>query len=44
MSNCKTCIAIDDELNILPITEHIKNIKEVALPGEDVENLYLTED
>ena len=45
MSNCKTCIAIDDELNILPITEHIKNIKEVALPGgDDVENLYLTED
>ena len=33
LSNCKTCIAIDDELNILPITEHIKAIKEVNLPG-----------
>ena len=33
LSNCKTCIAIDDELNILPITEHIKAIKEVSLPG-----------
>jgi hypothetical protein len=34
LSNCKTCIAIDDELNILPITEHIKDIKEVNLPGQ----------
>lgn len=47
ISNCKTCIAIDDELNILPITEHIKNIKEVSLPGaneDNVQDLYLTED
>jgi N-acetyltransferase 10 len=29
LSNCKTCIAIDDELNILPITQHIKDIKEI---------------
>lgn len=29
LSNCETCIAIDDELNILPITSHIKEIKEV---------------
>jgi N-acetyltransferase 10 len=47
ISNCRTCIAIDDELNILPITEHIKNIKEVNLPGaneDNVQDLYLTED
>jgi N-acetyltransferase 10 len=47
LSNCKTCIAIDDELNILPITEHIKNIVEVKVPGandENVQDLYLTEE
>ena len=47
MSNCKTCICIDDELNILPITEHIKYIKEVSLPGandENIQDLYLTEE
>jgi N-acetyltransferase 10 len=53
LSNCKTCIAIDDELNILPITEHIKAIKEVSLPGqkaldkdnkESIQDLYLTDE
>ena len=53
LSNCKTCIAIDDELNILPITEHIKDIKEVKLPGqsaldkdnkEKIQDLYLTDE
>jgi N-acetyltransferase 10 len=53
LSNCKTCIAIDDELNILPITEHIKDIKEVKLPGQKsldngdkqaIQDLYLTDD
>ena len=29
LGSCETCIAIDDELNILPITSHIKEIKEV---------------
>ena len=29
LGSCKTCLAIDDELNILPITSHIKEIKEV---------------
>lgn len=29
LSSCKTCLAIDDELNILPITSHINEIKEV---------------
>ena len=33
LNNCKTCMAIDDELNILPITQHIKEIEEVTLPG-----------
>ena len=33
LSDCKTCLAIDDELNILPITQHIKEIKEVQTPG-----------
>ena len=28
LAHCKTCLAIDDELNILPITQHIKEIKE----------------
>ena len=29
LSECKTCIAIDDELNILPLTQNIKDIQEV---------------
>ena len=53
LSDCKTCLAIDDELNILPITQHIKEIKEVQTPGVkkneddgelDFQDLYLTED
>jgi len=31
--NCKTCMAIDDELNILPLTQSIKDIKAIKLPG-----------
>lgn len=38
LSNCKTCIAIDDELNILPITQHILDIKEVKMPGQEAKN------
>ena len=49
LGNCQTCLAIDDELNILPITSHIKELKEVQLPGLDeeeksIENLYLTKE
>lgn len=53
LSNCKTCLVIDDELNILPITQHIADIKEVKIPGSDeknengeinVQSLYLTEE
>jgi len=29
LKDCKSCMAIDDEINILPLTEHIKDIKEV---------------
>ena len=41
-----TCLAIDDELNILPITSHIKDIKEVQLPGlqDGSADLYLTKE
>ena len=38
LSNCKTCLVIDDELNILPITQHIADIKEVKIPGSDEKN------
>jgi N-acetyltransferase 10 len=52
LSGCKTCIAIDDELNILPLTQSIKDIKEINLPGlktgegeeQDLSSLYLTEE
>ncbi len=48
LANCKTCMAIDDELNILPLTQAIKEIKEVKLPGMkegaeyNPDDLYLT--
>lgn len=29
LKDCKSCIAIDDEINILPLTEHMQDIKEV---------------
>lgn len=47
LGQCMSCLAIDDELNILPITSHIKDIKEVQLPGlEDGkgDTLYLTKE
>jgi len=33
LRDCTACMAIDDEINILPLTDHIKDIKEVQLPG-----------
>ena len=30
---CKSCMAIDDELNILPLTQSIKDIVPFKLPG-----------
>ena len=53
LANCKSCIAIDDELNILPITQHINDIKEYKVPGAgsreegnelQFDDLYLTEE
>lgn len=47
LGSCKTCLVIDDELNILPITSHIKEIKEVQVPGaqdNNQVNLYLTKE
>jgi N-acetyltransferase 10 len=52
LSNCQTCLAIDDELNILPLTQSIKEIKEISLPGMKqatsdtnfMSDLYLTEE
>ncbi len=52
LSNCQTCLAIDDELNILPLTQSIKDIKEISLPGMKqatsdanfMSDLYLTEE
>jgi N-acetyltransferase 10 len=38
LSTCKNCIVVDDELNVLPISSHIKNIEPVK------KNVYLTED
>ncbi|XDV28691.1 hypothetical protein PO909_031913 [Leuciscus waleckii] len=29
LSSCKTCVVIDDQLNILPVSTHINNIKPV---------------
>ncbi|XP_021461132.2 RNA cytidine acetyltransferase [Oncorhynchus mykiss] len=29
LSSCKTCVVIDDQLNVLPISSHIANIKPV---------------
>ena len=33
LAGCKSCMAIDDELNILPLTNNIRDITEVQLPG-----------
>ncbi|XP_063052784.1 RNA cytidine acetyltransferase [Engraulis encrasicolus] len=35
LSSCKTCVAIDDQLNILPISSHIANIKAVPPKTQD---------
>lgn len=46
LSACQSCMAIDDELNILPLTQAIKDIKPVELPGQklegDTSEIYLT--
>jgi N-acetyltransferase 10 len=32
MGNCKECLVVDDELNILPISSHVRSIQPVVLP------------
>lgn len=38
LASCKSCVVIDDELNILPISSHMKSIKPVSVE-EDSEGL-----
>lgn len=38
LASCKSCIVMDDELNILPISSHMKSIKPVSV-SEDPEGL-----
>ncbi|KAI8540711.1 hypothetical protein RHMOL_Rhmol08G0006900 [Rhododendron molle] len=38
LSSCKSCVVMDDELNILPISSHMKSIKPVSVE-EDSEGL-----
>ncbi|XP_068115792.1 RNA cytidine acetyltransferase [Hyperolius riggenbachi] len=35
LSSCKTCMVIDDQLNILPISSHIANIKPIPPKTQD---------
>ncbi|XP_050990993.1 RNA cytidine acetyltransferase [Labeo rohita] len=35
LASCKTCVVIDDQLNILPISSHITNIKPVPPKTQD---------
>ncbi|XP_057795187.1 RNA cytidine acetyltransferase 1-like [Salvia miltiorrhiza] len=37
LSSCKSCIVMDDELNILPISSHIKSITQSSSVQEDSE-------
>lgn len=44
LSNCKNCIVMDDELNVLPISSHINNIKPIEKEIDFTkENVFLTE-
>lgn len=36
LATCKNLLAVDDELNILPISSHVRQIKEVNLPSHQV--------
>jgi N-acetyltransferase 10 len=40
LANNKNCILMDDELNILPISSHINDIK--AISNEDVVDVFLS--
>ena len=44
LSTCKNCIVMDDELNVLPISSHINNIKAIEKEIDfSKENVFLTE-
>uniref|UniRef100_A0A6T6YLF8 RNA cytidine acetyltransferase n=1 Tax=Amorphochlora amoebiformis TaxID=1561963 RepID=A0A6T6YLF8_9EUKA len=38
LSTCNSCLVVDDELNILPISSHIRNIKKLPNEIEESEN------
>ncbi|KAF0980690.1 hypothetical protein FDP41_013173 [Naegleria fowleri] len=43
LASCKQCLVVDDQLNILPISSHIKDIKPVVLDEEErLENHILS--
>lgn len=44
LAKCMTCMAIDDELNILPITKQMRDITPVQLPGMKKKNTYGDDD
>jgi N-acetyltransferase 10 len=44
LGNCKNCLVMDDELNILPISSHIKNLEPIKREIDITEeNAFLTE-
>jgi len=44
LSTCKNCIVMDDELNVLPISSHINNIKAIERQVDmSKENVFLNE-
>jgi len=43
LASCKNCLVVDDQLNILPISSHIKDIKPIVLGEEErMENHILS--
>lgn len=41
LASCKNCVAIDDRLNILPISSHMTNIKALPPKTQVVESLQM---
>ena len=41
IASCKACVVMDDELNILPISSHIRNIEPVSVTEVTVPGLQL---
>ena len=38
LASCSTCVVLDDELNILPISKHVKKIKPLEVTAEEAEH------